>query len=421
VSRRLARIKERLQNMNQLLNRKTFAALTVTLVLGWATTLAAAVRYVNPDGVCGGNLPCHTTIQSAIDQSGDLDTVMVAAGTYHESVNLHVLGMTLKGAQAGVDARSRSGPESIIDSPCSPVRITSEFVTVDGFTVQGSTQGDPCTLAGIWVNGDTYGKNQIFNNIVQNNISGIEFNNQTPPVRVQFNLIRNNNNPGPGSGNGIQSNFVLVNTLIDNNTFIGNKNASILVTAPSSALTIRNNTLDRGIVLFKASFCFIENNISNGNTGSGTIYLGGGNSGVTISDNVLNNGVEAVVVADPFNLGPNSGIVLSPNNCIAGNSLNGLRVASGSYTGALDATNNWWGAASGPRYNGGGAGTGDNITDPGQVVVYSPWRMSKAGTPCFVAPPTNASQCKNDGWKIFDTPRSFKNQGDCIQFVNTGK
>lgn len=38
-----------------------------------------------------------------------------------------------------------------------------------------------------------------------------------------------------------------------------------------------------------------------------------------------------------------------------------------------------------------------------------------------VGPPTNADQCKKDGWKTFNTPRVFKNQGDCIQFVNTGR
>jgi hypothetical protein len=38
--------------------------------------------------------------------------------------------------------------------------------------------------------------------------------------------------------------------------------------------------------------------------------------------------------------------------------------------------------------------------------------------------PTSASQCKNDGWKTFNpaAPHGpFKNQGDCIQYVNTGK
>lgn len=34
--------------------------------------------------------------------------------------------------------------------------------------------------------------------------------------------------------------------------------------------------------------------------------------------------------------------------------------------------------------------------------------------------PTSADQCKDGGWQTFDSP-AFKNQGDCIQFVNTGK
>jgi hypothetical protein len=38
-----------------------------------------------------------------------------------------------------------------------------------------------------------------------------------------------------------------------------------------------------------------------------------------------------------------------------------------------------------------------------------------------VGPPTNANQCKNGGWQNFNSPRTFRNQGDCMQFVNTGK
>ena len=43
------------------------------------------------------------------------------------------------------------------------------------------------------------------------------------------------------------------------------------------------------------------------------------------------------------------------------------------------------------------------------------------GDACEIGPvrPTNKDQCKNGGWMNF-APR-FKNQGDCIQFVNTGK
>lgn len=39
----------------------------------------------------------------------------------------------------------------------------------------------------------------------------------------------------------------------------------------------------------------------------------------------------------------------------------------------------------------------------------------------LVGPPTSKEQCKNGGWMTFNYPRTFQNQGDCIQFVNTGE
>jgi hypothetical protein len=55
-------------------------------------------------------------------------------------------------------------------------------------------------LSGIWTNpgfSGTQGGHQILNNIVQNNISGIELDSTClNPTLVKFNLIRNNNNPG---------------------------------------------------------------------------------------------------------------------------------------------------------------------------------------------------------------------------------
>jgi hypothetical protein len=39
----------------------------------------------------------------------------------------------------------------------------------------------------------------------------------------------------------------------------------------------------------------------------------------------------------------------------------------------------------------------------------------------LVGPPTNADQCKKGGWAEFEFPRAFKNQGDCVRFVRTGK
>ncbi len=36
-------------------------------------------------------------------------------------------------------------------------------------------------------------------------------------------------------------------------------------------------------------------------------------------------------------------------------------------------------------------------------------------------PPSTATECKNDGWVSFTYPRRFINQGDCMQYVKTGK
>jgi YVTN family beta-propeller protein len=38
-----------------------------------------------------------------------------------------------------------------------------------------------------------------------------------------------------------------------------------------------------------------------------------------------------------------------------------------------------------------------------------------------IGPPTTTAQCKKGGWQTFNVPRTFKNQGDCVSFVKTGK
>ena len=58
------------------------------------------------------------------------------------------------------------------------------------------------------------------------------------------------------------------------------------------------------------------------------------------------------------------------------------------------------------------------VVDNGNIeVVVDP----EVAVDVEIGPPTSKDQCKNCGWATFNTPRTFKNQGDCIQFVNTGK
>ena len=47
----------------------------------------------------------------------------------------------------------------------------------------------------------------------------------------------------------------------------------------------------------------------------------------------------------------------------------------------------------------------------------------QASAELYISVPTDKDQCKNGGWMTLfrDDGSPFKNQGDCIQFVNTGK
>ena len=419
------------------------SALTLTMTMGLMIfsgrgVQAAGTWYVNSttgnDSFdCLSPATACKTINAAIGKASSGDTINVAAGTYNEQVNVSKT-LTLKGAQAGVDARTRVAAESIIDHPCGPVQIEADKAVLDGFTVEGSTLSDPCFLAGIWTNpgfSTTQGGHQILNNIIQNNISGIELDNTgTFQTKVQFNLIRNNNNPGPGSGNGIQVNFGLNNAVIDKNKFSGHTNSSVLVSSggDDQQITISNNELVGGtaerIVFGSVDNSSITGNTSIGSTATnGTIRLFGGNSGITITCNLLANGQRGIRVDDPFSIGPNSNITANNNN-IQGNVAAGLQVDAGGYSpGILNAENNWWGSSTGPTSPNNPSGTGDKVIDPSNAVDFFPYLTSTSTCAAIlhIGPPTNKDQCKNDGWKAFNTPHTFKNQGDCIQYVNTGK
>ena len=91
-------------------------------------------------------------------------------------------------------------------------------------------------------------------------------------------------------------------------------------------------------------------------------------------------------------------------------------------SGAVDGSCNWWGSASGPTTTSNPAGTGTQV---GPRVTYQPWLIAPApGGLCIGGNvPTNKNQCKDNGWMtlVRADGSTFKNQGDCIQYVNTGK
>lgn len=327
------------RNNNDTINAGTITAVYGTDAFGVVTT-----------GLAIGSNASFDNINDAIANTTTGGTVNVLEGTYNELVQVNKT-VTLLGAQAGVDARIRTAvPETIISNGDGDFQILANNVTIDGFTLTGviNNPSDPPFTglgAAIWTNPGftgTNGGHQIFNNIIEGNISGIELDNDgTFQTTVQYNLIQNNNQPGAGSGNGIEVNFGLANAVIDNNKFVNNPNGSASIFIGGASINITNNTADSQIYLASATSGQIAGNVITNST-SGGIVLGGANSGLSITNNEV-NGVAANFAAFRLRddgVGPNSGLTVTNNKFIGGAGTYGVRPGVGSYFGTLTLTDN---------------------------------------------------------------------------------
>ena len=394
--------------LNKLKTLTVAAIFATVLALGAAALQAATLTVANgTSGTCTGT---YSTIQAAVNAANPNDTISVCPGTYPEMVQI-TKTLTFLGAQNGVDARTRAVPatsESTVGSGDGAFQIEADNVVIDGFTIQGVVN-DPSQPpftglgAGVWSNpgfSATQGGFQILNNIIQNNIIGIEMDNTGAiQAKVQYNLIQNNNNSGPDGGTGIDTNFGANNVVVDSNKFVGHTNSAIGVFSAGSSITWSKNEFAsnrRAFGLFNVTSSSItNNNIHNSNdSATADLRIFGGVSSLTVTCNTFANGAGFAIRINDAGFtaptpDPNSMITINLNN-ISGYPVAGLQVDAGGYSGgpmSLDATNDWWGAASGPNYNGGGPGTGEAIVDPDGVVKFSPF-LGNPGA-CAVCPNSN--------------------------------
>jgi len=349
-------------------------ALVVALSMGAMTAPAMAIEgsgFEPASESSTRNVPeDYDTIQEAIDAAEEFDTVRVAAGSYEENVVINK-SLTLEGAQAGVDARTRSGAETTINpGEGIGIKIISDSgrsVIIDGLTVQNVEHGigapepvmaDSITVKNVRVlNATVFGISSAFTlemvveqcyvegaqqgidagavapfpatvaTFRDNEIVNAEFGitGHLEDSVIEGNLISDFNQ----GGTGISGQFV--NTEIRNNTVTGYTEGAGLSFAPhygrhlSANLNVKNNA-------------FTGNNIG--------IY-------------VFDRQTEL------------DGITVN-NNIIAGNSLYGVWNEGGE---TLDATRNWWGHVSGPGRVGPGAGNRVSTK-----VLYSPWLGDEPGS-----------------------------------------
>jgi parallel beta-helix repeat protein len=371
-----------------------YGGLAVLLLLTFRLTpsaQAAPIVFVRPDGsdsLCNGtaNAPAASTpncafatVLKGVSTVNVGGTVNVGAGTFPQNLTINQT-VTLRGAQAGIDARTRPGTPASESILTNGVYVSASNVVIDGFTVQGA-DGVGDLGPGIYLPG-SYSGYQVLNNIIQDNVFGLYLNNSGAAQSVvRQNLVRNNNRPGAASGDGIYSDQGLVNALIDQNTVTGQNISAIDFSSLSAAqtnITVSNNTLSggRGMIILRTSAATIHSNAITGTDSRyAAIAIYGGVNGLTLTSNTF-TGSAGYALTTVNNLGAgkaNQNLVLHYNRItgVAG----GLSITG--YVGPLNAENNWWGCNAGPGHSG--------CTSAGGLADFNPWLVLRiTAAPSFI-------------------------------------
>lgn len=322
-------------------------------------------------------------IQYAVSTAGSGDTIIVAPGIYNEAVKIDKL-LTLIGQSGAVIQPDNTTPlyDAGVRRPA--IYITVDGVTVDGFEIDG-THGT--------VHQGIYGFN-------------------TDGLTIQNNIIHDmSNDAADVAGNGIlvfgwddtvNNNVITGNTIYNTarmGIFVGGMQSTDYKWLISSGNTISYNevyntwqgpTNDGGaaIQMNGAKNTLVANNKIHDTT-AGTnyygIYMYASSTGNSILRNDVYNNQKGIVLW----INPTWAVFGSDapaptavhNNNIYGNTDFGVwNVASPSPPLVVDATNNWWGDATGPLHAtswlylgnpyGPHFGSGDSVSD---YVLYDPW------------------------------------------------
>jgi parallel beta-helix repeat protein len=308
------------------------------------TQAATTTLVVDDDaatGTCKAGEPDFASIQDAVTAAAPGTRIRVCPGTYDENVTVTTPDLTIEGAKAGKDARSRSGSgsgESVVQGtdPTGAVQLLEDNITWDGFVVTGNTGGP-----GLYTS-PSFSGYDVRNTVFSGNVFGLYLNSSGAlQTTVRANRFTANNAGGSAGGNGIYSDQGAQRILITSNRFQDHDNAGILFADAPGAFVqdrlsiVRNQSTDD--VTFAALWAssnvsLVGNGIANRRADTGSaIFLGAGNSHVVVRDNQIRSaGFSGIAVRDTA-VGDNSA---APQDVrIVGNSvrkafLNGIDVTA---------------------------------------------------------------------------------------------
>ncbi len=375
-----------------------------------------------------GSTVSYATIQAAVNAAAAGAVINVDAGTYDETVTINK-SLTLRGAQYGVDARTRStSSESIVYATQTVFAVDANDVTIDGFTIEGDDANIGAAQGAGVLMAPSIAGTQVLNNIIQSNVTGIYLSNDsnTDACLIQHNLIQNNFEAGNSwtlavgengsrgiytdgtvSGGYLTNVTINANTLYNSNFSGGDEDEGMIALQALTAgkqfnVTITNNTIGNESKAILATnvtnLVFLGNTVTNLNDGSsGPVRFEGDANTVDVQYNSIHNNGGPGVAADSSGVpGDSSGFVVNYNDIYANDGI-GVLTPDATYDGLLTCVGDWWGSATGPAGDGPGTGqavwangtSGHYMTPTGAAggtVTFTPWATALINIAAIPAP-----------------------------------
>ena len=367
----------------------------------WLTALPGL--YVSPDGAAGNadsscSTAAYTTIQAAVETAATGATIHVCAGTY--TVHNVVVPKALTLAATGSVTLTGTGP--IFNLTHGLAGVTT--VAIGGFTfsdVTGVGYNGVITVGGYGAGNVTIEHN-VFSHTTDEAIGYHGNHGLSGTLGKHWTIEKNIISDVTGNNTARDGMFLgnLSTSTVSGNTVTTTTWAGIILTAgttPKPGYEHNNTVVDntvKNVPEEGIQIAFGQNDVVSGNyvddagmgsaTGPGSTagQVSGRNcavclfdthqTGISITGNTLTNSYEGVGVGQvsvSSAIGPlGTGIAVNGNN-VTGDTEFG--VANNASSGTLDATDNWWGSASGP-YNAStnASGTGSSVSTD---VSYRPW------------------------------------------------